>query len=311
MNNLFVFKMQTVPQKNKKLLSFDSEEEDNGEDEKVPAHKGMSAHDFLNDPRLKKQVVISPEELNNLEQAPINKEPKEEADLPKHRVVRTKTGQIEVQFFEEVCQPKLENNEDGFGDTSDFKKEQRDSERSQGDSENSQSESEDPEYSTKEEKELLVRQKQLEEYEKMKIDFLRFKKDKEGSLRQETKRAEEESLKAMSLVEAKRQMFLKKGKIKEKESNKLRKLESFRTKINSEAVRENEDAWLGNSLKFHVDSANAFSHSDLKNAVDERTKNEKRLLEKRFSEGETTQNDEGRKPSRMISEKMLLSLGLK
>jgi hypothetical protein len=69
-----------------------------------------------------------------------------------------------------------------------------------------------------------------------------------------------EEKKLLSNLELRRLKFVQNKRIKLKESEVLSKLKSFRNKINSENVCEDEDHWMNNKLKFHIDSARAYSH---------------------------------------------------
>ena len=40
----------------------------------------------------------------------------------------------------------------------------------------------------------------------------------------------------------------------------MEKLEKFRKTLNSKEVLQNEDNWMNNKLKFHIDSSNAYRH---------------------------------------------------
>lgn len=69
-----------------------------------------------------------------------------------------------------------------------------------------------------------------------------------------------EEKKLLSNLELRRLKYATKQRVKLKESEVIEKLKSFKEKIHSDEVIKEEDHWMNNKLKFHVDSARAFSH---------------------------------------------------
>ncbi len=50
-------------------------------------------------------------------------------------------------------------------------------------------------------------------------------------------------------------------------------MNQFKEKLNSENVNNDEENWMNNRLRFHIDSARAYSHFSNKEKVDEKPRN--------------------------------------
>jgi len=87
------------------------------------------------------------------------------------------------------------------------------------------------------------------------MDLIKFKKFKVGS-------APDESIdisKPLSMLEMQRLPFAKnRGKIKRREKDTLQKLEQFKSLLKSKEVKDDEENWMNNKLKFHIDSERAY-----------------------------------------------------
>eukprot|EP00828_Plagiopyla_frontata_P024850 TRINITY_DN3174_c0_g1_i6.p2 TRINITY_DN3174_c0_g1~~TRINITY_DN3174_c0_g1_i6.p2 ORF type:complete len:224 (-),score=71.00 TRINITY_DN3174_c0_g1_i6:52-723(-) len=137
-----------------------------------------------------------------------------------------------------------------------------DSESEQKNSEESYCSTDSDQYLNEEEKE--IRKKQKDEYEKLKIYELEFKKEKKGTLNAELQQQKVEEKKLLTNVELKRLKYLQKKKIQVHENDLMEKLEKFRKKLNSQEVMQNDDNWMNNKLRFHIDSSNAYRHQQQK-----------------------------------------------
>lgn len=104
-----------------------------------------------------------------------------------------------------------------------------------------------------------IREKQKDIYEKMRFDSLQFKADKTGSLNFEAKEAEKEEKALLSAVELKRYKYTKMSGGKHSQEEVLDKLAAFRNKLRSKEVKADPGSWMNSKLKFHIDSANAYS----------------------------------------------------
>jgi len=109
-----------------------------------------------------------------------------------------------------------------------------------------------------------LREKQKEEYENLRVELLQFKKDKIGSRNPAMEEYTKQEKKLLSAVELRRMKYLENKKIKRHEDEVLKKLNEFRKKLNSAQVQGDEDNWMNNRLKFHIDSARAYSDFDNK-----------------------------------------------
>lgn len=85
--------------------------------------------------------------------------------------------------------------------------------------------------------------------------MIKFKKMKTGT-------APDESIditRPLSMLEMQRLPFAKsKIKNRRREKDTLEKLEKFKEQLRSKEVKEDEDNWMNNQLKFHIDSERAY-----------------------------------------------------
>lgn len=118
--------------------------------------------------------------------------------------------------------------------------------------------------------ERIIREHQKAEYDKLRIEHLKFKKDKIGStdLAGQLLRRQEKTL--LSAVELKRMKFLQNKKEKVSETDAMAKIKDFRARMNSDRVKSDKWHWMNTKLKFHIDSANAFNFNEKKDKVDDR-----------------------------------------
>lgn len=104
-----------------------------------------------------------------------------------------------------------------------------------------------------------IREKQKDIYEKMRFDSLQFKSDKTGSLNFDGKEAEKQEKTLFSAVELKRYKYMKMSGGKQSQEDVMSKLAAFRNKLQSKEVKADAGSWMNSKLKFHIDSANAYS----------------------------------------------------
>lgn len=128
-----------------------------------------------------------------------------------------------------------------------------------------------------------VRKKQIDEYEKMKIDFLKFKKDEmaEDAIQQPTS-TEVQPKQKISLLDLKRYKYTKAAKeeVKLKEEDILKKMQAFSKKIRSNKKAPSHH-WMKTKLKFHIDSASAYSLQENKaKATQEYKQTPKEIIER-------------------------------
>eukprot|EP01016_Furgasonia_blochmanni_P035399 TRINITY_DN3920_c0_g1_i2.p1 TRINITY_DN3920_c0_g1~~TRINITY_DN3920_c0_g1_i2.p1 ORF type:complete len:447 (+),score=137.54 TRINITY_DN3920_c0_g1_i2:658-1998(+) len=122
----------------------------------------------------------------------------------------------------------------------------------------------------KDDKEKEVREKQKEEYNKLRVEFLKFKRDDLGTYNERRMEDEKQEVKLLSALEKTRLRYLQNKKTKMHEDEVLAKLNQFRKKLNSNDVLQDKEQWMNNKLKFHIDSARAYSHQQNKERVEER-----------------------------------------
>eukprot|EP00347_Sterkiella_histriomuscorum_P018523 403345186 len=99
-------------------------------------------------------------------------------------------------------------------------------------------------------------QKTREEYNNLKADQVQFKKEKIGTL------LDEQNLNVqvrVSALQLQREKYLRSQKMtKNRENETLSKLNEFASKLRSKEVKTDEQNWMNNKLKFHIDSQKAY-----------------------------------------------------
>lgn len=251
-------KKQIKP-KRKKIIqfSFDQSSEEDEIEEKKKRKKIVCPHELLkNDQTLsfveekaknneneKKEVGV---ELGKRELP--ETEPSAESTAPKENLadLLAKKG---IKVSKNKNNGKLE-----------FELENEQKAGSQSSSSDSSDSSESEEYSDEERR--AQREKKKKEYDKLNLQYLKFKEAPEGTYNPIKKQKEQEDKKLLSRVELKRYKYLKKGKGKRSEAEVLDGLAKFKAKL-KETGQDNN--WAKHKLKFHIDSANAYSLQENKN----------------------------------------------
>lgn len=139
--------------------------------------------------------------------------------------------------------------------------------RGSNSSTSSDSESSSSEIENEELREIREKQKDL--YEKMRFDSLQFKQEKTGTYNITTKKAEEQEKTLLTAVELKRYKFMKLNGGRHSQEEVLGKLAAFQNKLRSKDTKEDTGSWMNSKLKFHIDSAKAYSLQENKARVDE------------------------------------------
>ncbi len=97
--------------------------------------------------------------------------------------------------------------------------------------------------------------KTREEYAKLKLDLIKFKKVKVGTGVDDTM----DISKPLSMLEMQRLPFSKiRGKNRKREQNTMQRLDEFLKRMRSKDVHEDEENWMNNKLKFQIDSERAY-----------------------------------------------------
>ena len=101
--------------------------------------------------------------------------------------------------------------------------------------------------------------KAREEFSKLKRDLIKFKRIKTGSVFDDS--VQNQNLqKLMTPLERQRYEFLKNKRLtKNREKGTMVKLDEFRKKLHSVEVKNDEENWMNNKLKFHIDSDHAYN----------------------------------------------------
>ena len=111
-----------------------------------------------------------------------------------------------------------------------------------------------------------ARQKQKEEYEKLRLEALKFKSAENfGNSGLKGNYGLGESKKLLTSLEQRRLRFLENRKNRMKEDEIVSKLQKFRKTLNS-SFNSEEDSWMNNSLRFHIDSARAYNNNSTNSA---------------------------------------------
>eukprot|EP01017_Pseudomicrothorax_dubius_P036630 TRINITY_DN5266_c0_g1_i4.p1 TRINITY_DN5266_c0_g1~~TRINITY_DN5266_c0_g1_i4.p1 ORF type:complete len:273 (-),score=100.84 TRINITY_DN5266_c0_g1_i4:61-879(-) len=133
-------------------------------------------------------------------------------------------------------------------------------------------------YANDEQKKL--RDKQKEEYNKLRIELLEFKREKIGTQKEKERQNQEQldEKRLMSNVELKRHKYITGQKTKMHEDEVLAKLNQFRQKLNSTQLKDDDENWMNNRLRFHIDSAKAYSHFENKEKMDDIRRDEEKAL---------------------------------
>ncbi|CAD8118178.1 unnamed protein product [Paramecium sonneborni] len=255
-------------QKNINVLSFGDEEEIDEQPNKI-----FNSHDVLNDPKLKKEQAISQEELEQKKQKKLQEENKilqlkqqitshNNNQIQKEQQINhiNRNIQMDEKFLENISLEdkqllnyKIKKNQKGEVEYI----------FNQSDSKSSESESSEIEN----EELRLQREKQLEEYEKLKADFLQFKVNKFGSNNPMIRDRLQHEKMLLSTVEQRRARFIQ--NMKEQTHNEAfeDKVRKFQDRIKDEKIVNDKYHWLNHKLKFHVDSANAYKVVETKQQV--------------------------------------------
>jgi hypothetical protein len=94
-----------------------------------------------------------------------------------------------------------------------------------------------------------------EEYTKLKLEVIKFKKDKIGTGTDDTL----DISKPLTPLEMHRLPFTQfKGKNRKREMATLSRLEEFKQRLRSQDLKSDEEHWMNNKLKFHIDSERAY-----------------------------------------------------
>ncbi|CAD8084974.1 unnamed protein product [Paramecium primaurelia] len=259
-------------QKNINVLSFGDEEDI----EEPQQNKIINSHDVLNDPKLKKEYAISQEELEIKKQKKleeenkilqlkqkitqqqnsnqINKEQNVQQNINRNILMNEKFLDNIPQEDKQLLNYKIKKN--AKGEVQYIFNEESDSNSS--DSESSEIEDEE---------QRLQREKQLEEYEKLKADFLQFKENKFGSNNPMIRDRLQHEKMLQSTVEQRRARFIQ--NMKEQSHNEAfeEKVKKFQERLKDEKIQNDKYHWLNHKLKFHVDSANAYKVVETKQQV--------------------------------------------
>jgi len=290
--------------KNINLLSFadDEDAQDIVADKPTEeAAKIVSSHDVLQDSKLSKQPVISQEELIQRSKEREESEAKKAALRSKIAGATEKASKEELKnedysnlSYEEQMRKALKHkkrqiakdnpkavditqiedpeNLDLLGLKTyknkktgklefhwEGKQESGSESESSSDSESSEDEA------IVDEQQKKIRQKQKDEYNNLKVELLQFKKDKLGTNNAELAETNKQEKRLLSQVELARAKYTQNKKIKRHEDEVLDKLNMFKKKLNSAQNKEiDESNWMSNKLKFHIDSARAYSHFENK-----------------------------------------------
>ena len=246
------------------LLSFGDEEEE----QETVAKKIVCPHDLLkNDPTLVNTTGIDEGYYEKL------KEKKEAQTLLKDQILSTgngknlQTGDASLGKREEMMKKMIQQDAKDIheGKLQGVKAERNErtgrvevllekGHSARGSSSRSSSSSSSSSSQSIEDEELReVRARQKDLYEKMRFASLQFKQGTGTTVAEEKPKGA-----AMSAVELKRYKFLKANEPKGEEDV-LAKLDLFRKKLHSKELADKPFHWMNAKLKFHTDSAKAYS----------------------------------------------------
>ena len=269
------------PAKKKAVLTFDEDEE---EEEEIQIGKNktnkettsISPFDLINnDPTLSKEEALTQKEKDEiqkkeeglkLESQILNKmeNPLEEnneflgkrSKLEDSLIGDLKGTQESLQGLKVQKSKKTGKLQIKFSDNSDDNNSQK-NDNSSSTSSSSDSDDEDDNNS-----EGNTRKKQIDEYEKIKMEMLKFKREEAGMRSLEDKMMEKQGNRQLGLLDLKRYKYLKeKRKLGDEET--LKKMQDFKNRV-LEKKQGKKYHWMKNKLKFHVDSDAAFQLQEKK-----------------------------------------------
>ena len=263
------------PLKKKAVLTFDEEEDEEVEigvgNKQEKKSVSISPFDLIqNDPTLSKEAALTEKEKSEiqkkeeglkLENQILNKTEKITDDTNQNTEFLGKRSKLEDSLIgdlkgtsESLQGLKVQKSKKTGKLQIKFSDNSEDNNSNKNSSSSSSSDSDDSEGQ--------ARKKQIDEYEKIKMEMLRFKREEAGMKTLEERVKEKQGNRQLGLLDLKRYKYLKeKRKLGDEET--LKKMQDFKNRV-MEKKQGKKYHWMKNKLKFHVDSDAAFQLQEKK-----------------------------------------------